>query len=81
MIDKIWKLNNRQKIILINLSQEKEYSMNDISQFFVGKTENQSVATLRRDVSELCSIQFLKRKGKLKTTTYPKLRNASNHII
>lgn len=70
MIDKIEKLNNRQRIILGNLSQEQVYSLNDISKFFVDENENQSTATLRRDVSNLCSIGFLKQKGKLKTTTY-----------
>lgn len=70
MIDKIEKLNNRQKIILENILQGKEYAISDIFRFFSKKDEYPSQATLRRDISELYSWGFLKKKGKLKTTTY-----------
>lgn len=70
MIDKIEKLNKRQEIILENLLQKKEYASSDIVKFFINKEENPSMATLRRDISELCYWGFLQQKGKLKSTTY-----------
>lgn len=70
MIDKITKLNNRQKIILENFSPEKEYSISSIEKFFLGGNEHPSQATLRRDLFVLHSLGFLKQKGKLKSTTY-----------
>lgn len=70
MIDATQKLNERQKFILITLSQKRNYTLSEIMKLFGSQEKSPSTATLRRDLSNLCSLNFLKQEGKLKSTTY-----------
>lgn len=67
MIDK--KLNKRQEIILAKIELNKTYAIGDMFLFF-SKENPPSLATLRRDLKELCDLGFLKQIGKLKNTRY-----------
>lgn len=67
MIDK--KLNKRQKIVLAKIELNKTYAIGEIFFFFSGENVP-SLATLRRDLKELCDLEFLKQIGKLKNTRY-----------
>lgn len=67
MSDKI--LNQRQIKILTLLQSEKEYALRDIRNFF-SASRPPSLATLRRDISDLRDLGFLKRSGDLKSSRY-----------
>lgn len=67
MINK--KLNKRQEIVLAKIELNKTYSIGEILLSFPDG-EASSLATLRRDLKELCVLGFLKQIGKLKNTRY-----------
>jgi len=67
MINK--KLNKRQEIILGKIEIGKTYSIGEVLSSFSGENIP-SIATLRRDLKELCVLGFLKQIGKLKNTRY-----------
>lgn len=67
MVDK--KLNKRQETILAKIESDKSYAIGELLLLFSEK-ETPSLATLRRDLKELCVLDFLKQTGKLKNTHY-----------
>lgn len=67
MSDKL--LNQRQKVILNLLNAGEEYALGDIKEFFSEPTQP-SIATLRRDLSELRKLGYLEHSGELKSSRY-----------
>jgi fido (protein-threonine AMPylation protein) len=67
MSDKL--LNQRQKEILNMINIGKKYALSDIKEFFP-ESGQPSLATLRRDVSQLRDLGYLNHSGKLKSSRY-----------
>jgi Fic family protein len=67
MSDKIF--NIRQKAILSQMRLGEKYALSDIKNQLID-IETPSLATLRRDISELRELGFLKQSGELKSSRY-----------
>jgi Fic family protein len=63
------ELNQRQQLILSLLKEEKKYALSEIRTLFT-ESEQPSIATLRRDISELRDLGYLKHSGELKSSRY-----------
>lgn len=63
------KLNQRQQLILSLLKDDKVYALSDIRTFFT-ESDQPSLATLRRDISQLRDLGYLKHSGELKSSRY-----------
>lgn len=67
MSDKI--LNRRQKVILELFESNREYALSNIRAFFP-EPDRPPPATLRRDISKLRDLGYLKRSGNRKSSRY-----------
>ncbi len=67
MSDKI--INPRGQVILQKIEHGKKYALSELAALFPNEMRP-SLATLRRDLAELCSLGFLEQLGKLKSTRY-----------
>ncbi len=68
MSDKL--LNSRQTKILAYMLWSKEYALKDFKQLFEHELSQPSPATLRRDLSNLCDLNYLILKGNKKSSVY-----------
>lgn len=65
------KLNNRQLNILEEMKLEKDFSSSDVLSL-IGKKQKVSLITIKRDLDYLTDLEYLKRKGKGRSTVYQK---------
>jgi Fic family protein len=63
-------LNHRQKLILASFRVGMSYALRDINLFFSDSEDSPSSATLRRDLSALCELGYLKLSGTRKSSSY-----------
>lgn len=64
------QLNHRQSAILESMHWGKDYALKDYKQIFEHELTPPSPATLRRDLSKLCDLNFLILKGNKKSSVY-----------